>query len=362
MPNEQDDLLEYLDRNQASSDIYFCPTPLSKRQRTKNNIPYSYCLWADLDDCPPEKLLIPPTVLVETSPDRYQAYWKLKHMGSPWDVEDANRRIAYYHAADGCDRSGWDLTQMLRVPGTFNFKSAAPKAVKLLDYNTSRLYDLSDFSVYPEVEDVTAPKYQPLPKDTALPKETAEQILEDLANSAHPRVWRLFREVPATDWSSTLWDLEQTLFEVGASPEQVFIVVKDAACNKFSRDGLGDLPLWKEVQRAFAVYKRKGFSATYSDEPTISSDRDILTLEERTFAHEYPCFIDEYKAWGSQACDAPPQYHIAGACIIMSTLMAHRIKLATSFGSIIPNLWFMILADTTLTRKSTTMDMATDIS
>jgi hypothetical protein len=37
------------------------------------------------------------------------------------------------------------------------------------------------------------------------------------------------------------------------------------------------------------------------------------------------------------------------------------VVLPTSFGKIIPNLWFMILADTTLTRKSTAMDLVTDM-
>lgn len=47
--------------------------------------------------------------------------------------------------------------------------------------------------------------------------------------------------------------------------------------------------------------------------------------------------------------------------MILSAIMCGRVSLPTSFGTIIPNLWFMLLADTTLTRKSTAMDIAVDL-
>ena len=55
------------------------------------------------------------------------------------------------------------------------------------------------------------------------------------------------------------------------------------------------------------------------------------------------------------------QYHQAGAFTALSALLAGSVQLPTSFGVMKPNLWFMILADTTLTRKSTAMDIAMDL-
>lgn len=359
-PTELKDLELLLAQHTNTNDLYFCPTPLSKRNRIKANVPYSYCLWADLDDCPPEKLLVKPTILIETSPNRHQAYWKLKSMGSPIDVEDANRRICYYHREDGCDPSGWDLSQMMRIPGTYNFKGETSQPVKILDYDPKRLYDISDFNEYPEVEQIDR-KANLLPFPKKLPDTKAEDILKALEDSAHPRVWRLFKDKPDVDWSSNIWDLEQTLFEVGATPEDVFVVVRDAACNKFKRDGLGDHVLWKEVLRAQAAHKRHSYGAVATDTRIVSSDRDLLSNDDRKFAEGYSTFIDQYVEWGAKASDAPQQYHVGGALIILSSIMANKIKLPTSFGYIIPNIWIMILADTTLTRKTTTMDMAMDI-
>jgi hypothetical protein len=69
-------------------------------------------------------------------------------------------------------------------------------------------------------------------------------------------------------------------------------------------------------------------------------------------------FIDAYAEWAHTITDAPVQYHKATGAVILSTLMAPHICLPTSFGVFIPNIWVMILAGTTTTRKSTSMDIA----
>jgi Protein of unknown function (DUF3987) len=69
-------------------------------------------------------------------------------------------------------------------------------------------------------------------------------------------------------------------------------------------------------------------------------------------------FIDDYTAWASTLTDAPIQYHKAIGASILSTVMSPHISLPTSFGVFIPNIWVMILAGTTLTRKSTSLDIA----
>jgi hypothetical protein len=48
---------------------------------------------------------------------REQYWWRLSERVEPEEGEDLNRRLAYAMRAD---LSGWDLTQLLRVPGTRN--------------------------------------------------------------------------------------------------------------------------------------------------------------------------------------------------------------------------------------------------
>src|SRR4029077_1997204 len=89
-------------------------------------------VWADLDTCPPEDVDPEPTLVIQSSPDRYQALWKLSQIVAPEVAEDYSRRIAYKYVTSGVDPSGWDLTQLLRVPFTINFKYMAEPLVVVL--------------------------------------------------------------------------------------------------------------------------------------------------------------------------------------------------------------------------------------
>jgi hypothetical protein len=70
--------------------------------------------------------------------------------------------------------------------------------------------------------------------------------------------------------------------------------------------------------------------------------------------------IDRYRNWASSVTDAPSQFHTLTSVVVLSTIVCPYTSLKTSFGEIRPNLWGMVLAGTTVTRKSTTMDIAMD--
>lgn len=69
-------------------------------------------------------------------------------------------------------------------------------------------------------------------------------------------------------------------------------------------------------------------------------------------------FVDRYVEYGWSVTDAPRQYHVAGGVIILSAIMTPHVTLPAQHAKIRPNLWAMILAGTTVTRKSTSMDLA----
>lgn len=111
-------------------DIYFCPHLLSKPERKKEYALPGKVLWADLDDCPARVLgrygEPLPQILIATSLFRSQAYWLLKDPLEPTQYEALNKRIAFAYRDEGCDQGGWDLTQLLRVPYTYNHKREFP--------------------------------------------------------------------------------------------------------------------------------------------------------------------------------------------------------------------------------------------
>ncbi len=355
-PDNLDRMLAHINDHFFDSNVYFCPQLLKTKKRTKNNILSCPTLWADLDDCPPDNLRVKPSVVIETSNERFQSLWVMESPLDPSDAEDYSRRIAYAHADEGADKSGWDLTQLLRVPFTYNNKYGKHRYIVQIVEANKKKYRLSDFTEYPQVEDHL---YLETPFPEELPDIDAKQILEEKKRDLKPNVWSLFYEEPDSDWSKALWTLELLLFESGLDTTEVYIVCQEAACNKYARDDKSPVHLWREVCKAEAFLKDRDSQRFFvSDEfkqPVLLSD------EERSWVNENPSIVEKYVEWAKSLGDAAWQYHQAGAFVILSSLLSSYVRLPTSYGTVIPNLWFMILADTTLTRKTTAMDIAMDI-
>jgi len=354
-PDELARMIEHAETFSLESDVYFCPQLLGTKKRNKENVQTTTNLWSDLDLCPPAVLLVEPTVLVESSPNRYQAYWVLDKPIPPEQAEDLSRRIAYYHADDGADKSGWDLTQLLRVPFTNNHKYDTTPVVSIVHANTKQ-YRVSDFAEYPQPQEF---EYYDIPFPESLPEADAKSLLLARKAEINPTVWTLFYETPQQDWSKALWQLELLLFETGYERDEVFLICEDAACNKYRRDSKPREYLWKEVCKAEAKVAEKE-SQLYFDTKDIEAPR-LLTEEERKAIMDSPSIIEEYIEWAKSLGDAAWQYHEAGVFIVLSSLLSSSIRLPTSYGIMVPNLWLLILADTTLTRKTTAMDIAMDM-
>lgn len=361
-PDELDKALGDIEQFAANNHAYFCPQLFSLKTRKKEYVSITPNAWSDLDKCNPDKLLQPPSIIIESSPNRFQGYWLFDQSNviDPRDAEDLSRRIAYFHDKDGADKSGWDLTQLLRVPDTFNFKypdvgNMGYPVVAIREIK-KRYYRMEDFDDYPLLPDYT---YVDAEFPEQLPQESGSDILEKVRREISPLIIRLFTETPPEHkWSEKLWQLELLLFEAGFSREQVFVICRDSACNKYARDNRSLNQLWKEICRAqeTAEIKKK---LPVED---FSHMESLMTKEEKALiANEPPGFVERYIEWASGLGDAAFQYHQAGAFIILSSLLCGSVGLPTSFGTIVPNLWFMILADTTLTRKTTSMDIAMEL-
>src|SRR5882724_808581 len=332
--------------------VYFCPQLLTEARRNKSNVDTVSCVWADLDACSPELLQVKPTLALETSPGRYQAIWTLKYLVPGEDAEAASRRIAYGHAQEGSDRSGWDLTQLLRVPGTYNYKyeNVEPYQVKIIDWNDNS-YELNAFDMYPQVEGY---EYLDIPFPDLIPEKGSE-ILERNRFRVSGAAFTLFHRAPEADRSAALFRLEMYCFEGNLSLADTFQVCRDALCNKFADD---DVRLWKDICRAKSRFNENRRIQTLPPGDELS----LLTAEETArVGNSSQSFVDRYVAWAKTVGDAPEQYHVATAFTCLSALLSGSVKLPTSYGTIRPNLWFMILAETTLTRKSTAMELGMDI-
>lgn len=358
-PLEEDDMLIEIRNNMGHHNVYFCPQLFGNKSRKKEDVVFTPTAWSDLDTCDPVNLLVKPSVVIESSAHRWQALWHLDEVEAD-DAELLSKRIAYHHYEQGADRSGWDLTQLLRVPLTYNFKYSAKdgqqQIVRLAEvYHSS--YRMEDFQAYPDLEESNVDILpMPEPRDPPL---VAEDLLQRKRRTMNPLLWGLMTDEPTGTWSEALWKLHMLCYEAGFDREESFVIAKAAKCNKYARDGRPQKLLWKEVCRAHA---RGDVNAGLLQLPDSPDRTTLLTPEEQELVRSQPdSFVERYISWARSLGDAAHQYHQAGAFIILSTLLSGNVRLPTSFGTFIPNLWFMILADTTLTRKTTAMDLAVDL-
>lgn len=126
-----------LAEDELGREVYFCAHLLTSERRVKANAAPLSALYVDGDGAKPGLSTPSPTAVVQSSPGREQYYWRLARPVAPEFGESLNRRLAL---AMGGDHSGWDLTQLLRPPGTRNHKYPDAPFVVLRE-TTDRAYD-----------------------------------------------------------------------------------------------------------------------------------------------------------------------------------------------------------------------------
>lgn len=207
-------------RDHDDHDIYFCPHGFNRRVRQKTEAVIPNMLWADLDHANPTKGMKPkPTIAIESSPGRYVGLWLLKE---PMN-EELNRRLTYHLEAD---HGGWDLTQVLRFPGTRNYKYSSQPKVRIL-WKDGKTWSVKGIERYlppadpEEDEEYLSPasvfeKYQ-----GKLPRWVRRELLAKKITGR-------------ADRSEMLWKLENACVEAGMSLEEAFAVIRGSAWNKFA--------------------------------------------------------------------------------------------------------------------------------
>jgi hypothetical protein len=351
--------------NNANSDVYFSPILFGSPRRIKENAKVVSVVYADADACQPENFLVEPSISVQTSEGRWHTYWILDQEQDPQDVALIAKKVAYAHSHQGCDRSGWNSTKLLRVPNSMNRKEG--KDYPVTATSTGVIYSLSEINDHYGDVDV-----EPI-KDLSL-KELPAQWPDLMATMAkiqsNPEIIGLYMEQPPAnaDMSRLLWKLELELFRQGLTQEEVFVVARNAKCNKYHsplrpRRGDADGDLWREVQRAGSSHQQGAVEEYQPVEPlveaapVIKEDAKFLTDDEQYIVDSRRTFVDDYLDWAKSKTDAAYQYHIASAFTVLSSAFSDIGYAIPKYGKMGLNLWFMVLGETTLTRKSTSRNL-----
>lgn len=357
-PAKKEAMNEYIEERLPKHDIYFCINLLKKPERKKEYCLPTNMVWADLDTCKPEDIAPMPQVVIESSPGRFQAIWRVNQTVDPIVAEDYSRRVAYNFNQNGADPSGWDLTQLLRVPFTLNFKygdpdTGVPKVI--LQHAHPGLLPVVVFDV---METPTPPQgsveeqMEGVPNTDLLPQP--EFIIYKYSYALEKTKFKeLYETEPDDDWSKSLWHLINLCLEAGMTKEETLAVTNASSCNKYQRDSRPISWLWREILKADAQQVglvEAGLTFKSLVIPELVTAGEIKSLAST--------FVDDYRTWAEEATDAVPRYHDLAAFMLLSSVIAGNVKLEASYGKLIPNLWGLIIGDSTLTRKTTAMQLA----
>lgn len=212
--------------------LYFCPLPFDQPHRRKEYVLGSHLLWADIDEADPKKMRHPPHILWESSPGRWAGLWSTERWLETDELENFNKRMTY---GTGSDVAGWDLTQVLRVPGTRNHKYKDSPEGRLVRVDLKGRLLLKDVP-----EEISRSGEG---KALELYKKWEKKL------SAMARAILRAPSIGQEDRSKVLWKLYHLLFDAGLTVDEIRILAKASVWNRFSEKGKEDEKLKEDIER-----------------------------------------------------------------------------------------------------------------
>jgi AAA domain/RepB DNA-primase N-terminal domain len=278
-PDDRVDIDAILNKAKSSEkDVYWCPNVFTEPHRSRDSIADIATLYADLDTVNPRDLPeeLYPTAAWRTSPGRWQAMWSLDRAIDSNTQSQLNQRLTY---AVGADKGGWDLTQVLRVPGTHNHKYPEQPTVQLLWVNGHQLNPIKLINDLPAIEAIEI--------DRTPIQEVPDQSFVLSRHRVGVQAKKLIRaKHPSGDRSAVLWQLECLLAEAGLTAEEIVGVVRPTVWNKFAdrRDELKQLSseARKAIDRTEAVQ-----DTDHSDALEVVEDLALVSAPAFNADHAY---------------------------------------------------------------------------
>src|SRR5215216_4366302 len=220
-PKAADTAAEWtLDKAQEGHEVYFCAHLLAEPRRIKENATAVHSLWGDLDGAKVPEGETAPTAVIQSSPGHYHCYWRLTDPIPPEAAELLNKRLALATAADP---SGFDLTQLLRVPGTVNYKYEGHPVVGIQRLDPSRTYSAGD------LDRTLPPLPEPASKNGYTHVDEGDPPVE-LGREAL-KVWRgekpKAKNTGEVDRSASLMKIGRTIYDAGATRRTVTEALKE---------------------------------------------------------------------------------------------------------------------------------------
>ncbi len=142
-----DDAVTWAVENRDSYNIYMGVLPRNNAENgRKQDVEHSSWLWADHDAYKdkPALIMLPPSLVIQSSENGFQYYWKLAE--DTTNLQVVHELNSILGKLVGGDAVG-DVARILRVPETYNYKRDTAYETKLIS-QTNFIYSLTDVQAF----------------------------------------------------------------------------------------------------------------------------------------------------------------------------------------------------------------------
>lgn len=244
----EDKLEEFFDSYPTQSyDLYWSPMPYSKPKRQNQFSLDTKFMVQDIDECEDPSQLDPkPSYLWESSPNKYQGLWELDRYIEAEEYTPLNKALAIHIGCDDC----FDFTHVYRIPGTINHKYknlpqvGFPIATKAIYKPKNLRKAVGGVNTSPSRENghsgsPAAPEMALMERKIYAKYSIPKKIRDLLA----------LESLNGIDRSDTIWYVENSLHELGMSPQEIIYLIKNSVFNKYRGRRDEDSRIQKELEK-----------------------------------------------------------------------------------------------------------------
>lgn len=228
-------------------DLYWSPMPFSKPRRQNQYSVDTKFLAQDIDEYEnPDDLSPKPSYIWESSPNKYQGLWELDRYIGETEYTPLNKALANHIGCDDC----FDFAHVYRIPGTINHKYknsplvGLPKSTKAV-YKPKNLRKIvGGVTTAPSEQKghsdaLTAPN-DPLIERRIYAKYPIPKKVKDLL---------AMESLEGVDRSNAIWFVENSLHDLGMTPQEIIHLIKNSAFNKYKGRRDEDHRIQKELEK-----------------------------------------------------------------------------------------------------------------
>jgi hypothetical protein len=360
--------------SRVDKDVYVTVATYSEDERQPHKTLQANCVWLDADTCDPAHFRVEPSIVVESSPGRWQAYWALSEPVRAAEASVISRKIAYAHRDTGADLSSWPSNKIMRLPGTSNTNWGFPSRVSVVK-STGTVYTIDDLAAAYEDVNPESPAYRPV----EVPEYEAADFFEAQAKLPADFPLELLTAEPDVgpdgNRSEMRWRLIAELVEAGLNDSEVLAVAWQApASSKWHEDPRGERGIREEIAKERLRFEAgMGFSIPPEgiEQVEVKVDKPqsikrslrpepvkILSSTDRARAQKlWPrTWIGEYEEWMRNSVRVfNGAYHRAAAWSAISALLGDLAFVHDGQRYLPLNIWTWTLGPTT-TGKSEARD------